>query len=123
MTGKQLVEARAIMERAGFEVETERVQSAQPFDQVLDQDPNAGEEAESRLEGHAGGLRRAGRGARAGGRTGSPRRRRSSELQKAGLKVTTDPRVLRQGEEGHRDPDRAEGGRVASPRARACGCW
>ena len=46
VTGKQLVEARAIMERAGFEVETERVQSSQPFDQVVDQDPNAGEEAE-----------------------------------------------------------------------------
>ena len=46
VTGKQLVEARAIMERAGFEVDTERVQSAQPFDQVVDQDPNPGEEAE-----------------------------------------------------------------------------
>jgi serine/threonine-protein kinase len=46
VTGKQLVEARAVMERAGFEVETERVQSEQPFDQVLDQDPNAGEEAD-----------------------------------------------------------------------------
>jgi serine/threonine-protein kinase len=46
VTGKQLVEARALMERAGFEVETERVQSSQPFDQVVDQDPNAGEEAE-----------------------------------------------------------------------------
>jgi eukaryotic-like serine/threonine-protein kinase len=46
VTGKQLVEARAVMERAGFEVETERVQSSQPFDQVVDQDPNAGEEAE-----------------------------------------------------------------------------
>src|ERR687898_684857 len=46
VTGKQLVEARALMERAGFEVETERVQSSQPFDQVVDQDPNAGEEAD-----------------------------------------------------------------------------
>jgi eukaryotic-like serine/threonine-protein kinase len=46
VTGKQLVEARAIMERAGFDVETERVQSSQPFDQVVDQDPNAGEEAD-----------------------------------------------------------------------------
>jgi eukaryotic-like serine/threonine-protein kinase len=46
VTGQQLVEARAIMERAGFEVETERVQSSQPFDQVVDQDPNAGEEAD-----------------------------------------------------------------------------
>ena len=46
VTGKQLVEARALMERAGFEVATERVQSSQPFDQVVDQDPNAGEEAD-----------------------------------------------------------------------------
>ena len=46
VTGKQLVEARALLERAGFEVSTERVQSEQPFDQVVDQDPNAGEEAE-----------------------------------------------------------------------------
>jgi beta-lactam-binding protein with PASTA domain len=46
VTGKQLVEARALLERAGFEVETERVQSSQPFDQVVDQDPNANEEAE-----------------------------------------------------------------------------
>jgi eukaryotic-like serine/threonine-protein kinase len=40
------VEARAILERAGFDVATERVQSSQPFDQVVDQDPNANEEAE-----------------------------------------------------------------------------
>ncbi|HEY7453270.1 MAG TPA: Stk1 family PASTA domain-containing Ser/Thr kinase, partial [Thermoleophilaceae bacterium] len=46
VTGKQLVQARQIMERAGFEVQTERVQSSQPFDQVVDQDPNGGEEAE-----------------------------------------------------------------------------
>ncbi len=46
VTGKQLVEARAVMERAGFAVQTERVQSSQPFDQVVDQDPNGGEEAE-----------------------------------------------------------------------------
>jgi eukaryotic-like serine/threonine-protein kinase len=46
VTGKQLVEARAILERGGFDVATERVQSSQPFDQVVDQDPNAGEEAD-----------------------------------------------------------------------------
>ena len=46
VTGKQLVEARAILERAGFDVATERVQSSQPFDQVVDQDPNASEEAD-----------------------------------------------------------------------------
>jgi len=47
VTGKQLVQARQIMERAGFEVQTERVQSSQPFDQVVDQDPNGGEEADA----------------------------------------------------------------------------
>ena len=46
VTGQQLVAARALMERAGFEVQTERVRSSQPFDQVVDQDPNPGEEAE-----------------------------------------------------------------------------
>ena len=46
MTQLQLVEARERLERAGFEVDQTRVRSAQPFDQVLDQDPNPGEEAE-----------------------------------------------------------------------------
>ena len=46
VTGQQLVDARAELERAGFEVRESRLQSQQPFDQVLDQDPNAGEEAE-----------------------------------------------------------------------------
>jgi eukaryotic-like serine/threonine-protein kinase len=46
VTGKQLVTARALLERAGFEVQTERVRSAQPFDQVVDQDPNPGEQAD-----------------------------------------------------------------------------
>jgi eukaryotic-like serine/threonine-protein kinase len=45
-TGKQLVQARAVLERAGFQVDESRVRSQQPFDQVVDQDPNAGEEAE-----------------------------------------------------------------------------
>jgi serine/threonine-protein kinase len=44
--GSQLVEARAILERAGFEVEETRVRSEAPFDQVLDQDPDPREEAE-----------------------------------------------------------------------------
>ena len=46
VTGQQLVDARAELERAGFEVSESRLQSQQPVDQVLDQDPNAGEEAE-----------------------------------------------------------------------------
>ena len=62
-------EARAVMERAGFEVRRSACRATQPFDQVLDQDPNAGEEADDGLDGHARGVGRAGRGARAGGRT------------------------------------------------------
>ena len=46
VVGKQLVEARAILERAGFEVEETRVQSEAPFDQVLEQDPDPREEVE-----------------------------------------------------------------------------
>jgi eukaryotic-like serine/threonine-protein kinase len=46
VTGKQLVEAREILERRGFEVEETRVRSELPLDQVLDQDPDAGEEVE-----------------------------------------------------------------------------
>jgi beta-lactam-binding protein with PASTA domain len=44
--GRQLVQARAILERAGFQVEETRVRSESDFDQVLDQDPNPSEEAE-----------------------------------------------------------------------------
>jgi eukaryotic-like serine/threonine-protein kinase len=46
VVGKQLVEARADLERAGFEVAESRVRSDQDFDQVLDQDPDGGQEAE-----------------------------------------------------------------------------
>ena len=46
VTGLQLVNARAKLERAGFDVRETRLQSRQPIDQVLDQDPNPGEEAE-----------------------------------------------------------------------------
>ena len=90
VTGKQLVQARDIMERAGFDVQTERVQSEQPFDQVLDQDPNAGEEAEVgstvTLEVSGGP-----------GEVLVPAVENLTEVQavreihKAGLEVTTDP--------------------------------
>jgi eukaryotic-like serine/threonine-protein kinase len=46
VTALQLVKARAKLERAGFEVRETRLQSEQPIDQVLDQDPNPGEEVE-----------------------------------------------------------------------------
>ncbi len=90
VTGKQLVEARAIMERAGFDVQTERVQSEQPFDQVVDQDPNGGEEAD---EGSTVTLEVSG----GPGDVLVPPVERLSEVQavreihRAGLEVTTDP--------------------------------
>ena len=40
VVGKQLLQARQILERDGFEVEESRVRSEAPFDQVVDQDPN-----------------------------------------------------------------------------------
>ncbi|HEV3379098.1 MAG TPA: Stk1 family PASTA domain-containing Ser/Thr kinase [Thermoleophilaceae bacterium] len=46
VVGRQLIQARAVLERAGFEVEETRVRSQADFDQVLDQDPDPGEEAE-----------------------------------------------------------------------------
>jgi eukaryotic-like serine/threonine-protein kinase len=46
VVGRQLVQARAVLERAGFQVEETRVRSEADFDQVLDQDPDPGEEAE-----------------------------------------------------------------------------
>jgi eukaryotic-like serine/threonine-protein kinase len=46
VVGQQLLEARNELEKAGFEVEETRVRSEAPFDQVVDQDPNPGEEAE-----------------------------------------------------------------------------
>jgi eukaryotic-like serine/threonine-protein kinase len=46
VVGRQLVQARGVLERAGFQVEESRVRSEADFDQVLDQDPNAGEQAE-----------------------------------------------------------------------------
>ena len=47
VTGEQLLRARAVLERSGFEVREVRVRSRQPFDQVIDQDPDPGEEAEA----------------------------------------------------------------------------
>jgi eukaryotic-like serine/threonine-protein kinase len=89
VTGKQLVAARAVLERAGFEVQTERVRSAQPFDQVVDQDPNPGEQAEDgstvTLE-----VSRGPGAVRVPAVAGLPQRQAINELQDADLKVTVD---------------------------------
>jgi eukaryotic-like serine/threonine-protein kinase len=89
VTQLQLIEARAKLERAGFEVEQTRVRSAQPFDQVLDQDPNAGEEAEPGStvtlevsDGPGDVLVPA--------VAGLPQNQAIGELEDAGLKVTRD---------------------------------
>ena len=89
VTGKQLVAARAQLERAGFEVQTERVRSPQPFDQVVDQDPNPGEQAE---EGSTVTLEVS----RGPGEVlvpavaGLPQKQAITELEDADLKVTVD---------------------------------
>jgi eukaryotic-like serine/threonine-protein kinase len=44
--GKQLIQARQQVEKAGFEVATERVKSPADLDEVVDQDPNAGDQAD-----------------------------------------------------------------------------
>jgi len=89
VTAKQLVRARAILENAGFEVATERVRSAQPFDQVIDQDPNPGEQAE---EGATVTLEVSdGPGeVLVPGVAGLPQAQAIDELERAGLKVTRD---------------------------------
>jgi serine/threonine-protein kinase len=89
VVGKQLVAARAVMERAGFEVHTERVRSAQPFDQVVDQDPNPREEADAgstvtlEVSGGPGTVL-------VPPVAGLPQKDAINELEDAGLEVTID---------------------------------
>jgi serine/threonine-protein kinase len=87
VVGKQLVEARELLERAGFEVQTERVRSAQDLDEVIDQDPDAGEEAD---EGSTVTLEVSnGLGtALVPPVEGLPRERAIAELEDAGFKVS-----------------------------------
>jgi eukaryotic-like serine/threonine-protein kinase len=90
VTGQQLVQARAVLERAGFEVAEARVRSSQPFDQVIDQDPNAGEEADDgstvTLEVSDGpGTVRVPSVAKL------PQEQAIEDLQDADLRVTTEP--------------------------------
>jgi len=46
VVNKQLIQARATLERAGFKVKETRVRSTAAFDTVVEQDPNAGGEAD-----------------------------------------------------------------------------
>jgi beta-lactam-binding protein with PASTA domain len=89
VVGKQLVEARAALERAGFEVKQTRVRSLAEFDRVLDQDPDPGQEAE---EGSAVTLEvSAGPGnVRVPSVEDLPQERAVKELNKVGLKVNLD---------------------------------
>ena len=115
VTGQQLIRARAVLERSGFEVAETRVRSRQALDQVIDQDPNAGEEADEgstvTLEVSNGpGTVRMPSVARL------PQEQAIDDLQDAGLRVTTEPQssdeiragfairtVPRAGEEVERD--------------------
>jgi eukaryotic-like serine/threonine-protein kinase len=89
--GQQLLEARERLERAGFEVEETRVRSEAPVDQVLDQDPDAGEEVE---EGSVVLLEVSnGPGVvRVPTVRGLPQAEAIEELQDRGLKATVDRR-------------------------------
>ena len=92
VVGKQLLQARAILERDGFEVEDRaRAQRQAPFDQVVDQDPNPREEAE---EGSTVVLEVSGGPGMVRVPTGAACRRRQAieALDKRGLTATVDRR-------------------------------
>ena len=99
MAGQQLVRARAVLEQSGFEVAETRVRSRQPLDQVIDQDPNAGEEAEDgstvTLEVSNGpGTVRVPSVAKL------PQEQAIDDLQDVDLKVTTEPQSSDEVREG-----------------------
>jgi eukaryotic-like serine/threonine-protein kinase len=100
VVGKQLIQARQQLERAGFDVETERVRSRVEFDQVLDQDPNAGDEAE---EGSTVTLEvsRGPGNALVPTVAGLPREQALKELEQADLKVSVEERSSDEVREGY----------------------
>jgi beta-lactam-binding protein with PASTA domain/tRNA A-37 threonylcarbamoyl transferase component Bud32 len=89
VVGKQLVQARAALERAGFEVKETRVRSLAEFDRVIDQDPNPGQDAD---EGSTVTLEVSnGPGTvRVPSVERLPQERAIKELNKVGLKVNLD---------------------------------
>jgi beta-lactam-binding protein with PASTA domain/tRNA A-37 threonylcarbamoyl transferase component Bud32 len=92
VVGEQLVKARAKLDQAGFEVKQTRVRSLAEFDQVIDQDPNAGEQAKEgstvtlEVSGGPGDVR-------VPSVEGLPKERALKELNKVDLKVTVDPKA------------------------------
>ena len=91
VVGKQLIQAREQLERAGFDVRTERVRSQADFDEVLDQDPDGGEEAD---EGSTVTLEvsRGPGNVLVPSVANRPQEQAINELQDAGLKVSTESR-------------------------------
>jgi beta-lactam-binding protein with PASTA domain len=89
VVGQGLVSARETLERAGFDVNVERVVDAAPADTVIDQDPNPNEEAddgsEVTLEVSNGPGERS-----VPSVEGLPEKRAVKELNKAGFKVDID---------------------------------
>ena len=116
VVGKQLLQARQILERDGFEVEESRVRSEAPFDQVVDQDPNPRVEADEgstvTLEVSGG----PGDGARADGARATPGGGDRDARRSADLKATVDSRPVGVDREGDRHPHRAGGRRGRRPR-------
>jgi eukaryotic-like serine/threonine-protein kinase len=89
VVGRQLVQARAALKRAGFDVNVERVVDPASADTVIDQDPNANQEAdkgsEVTLEVSNGPGERA-----VPSVEGLPEKRAVKELNKAKFKVDID---------------------------------
>jgi serine/threonine-protein kinase len=92
VVGKQQVQARQTLERAGFEVSESRVESHAPVDQVVDQDPNGGDKADKgstvllEVSGGPGT-------ARVPSVAGLPTKVAINELEKQDLKATVEART------------------------------
>jgi len=92
VVGTQLVRARAVLEQAGFKVDQTHVESHAPFDQVIDQDPGGGEQAEEgstillEVSGGPGTVR-------VPSVQGNPTKVAIHELEKRDLKATVERRA------------------------------
>ena len=107
----------------GFEVRPSRVRRARrPFDQVVDQDPNARRRGRRGLDGDARGLGRARARCACRRWPACPREQAIDELEKQDLKVTRGARALRRRRRraSRSAPCPAAGSRWS--RASACSC-